>query len=93
MDVEKSLGADGAMAREEMFLRAASPRADEIIVQRAAETGADDWNEAAGPFFRDFGADFDGDAVDDSRDQAFDGLLFDEIAAQIESGCAGGGHP
>ena len=92
-EVEKSLRADGAMAREKMLLGAASPRADKIIIQRAAETGADDWNQPARPFFRDFGADFDGDAVDDSRDEAFDGLFFHEIAAQIESGCAGGGHP
>lgn len=93
MDVEKSLGADGAMAGEKMLLRAASPRADKIIIQRAAETGAEDGNQPARPFFRDFRTNFDGDAVDDSRDQAFDGLLFDEIAAQIEAGRAGGGHP
>jgi len=78
-EVEEPLRADGAMAREEMFLRAASPRADKIIIQRAAETGADDWDQAARPLFRDFRADFDGDAVNDARDEAFDGLLFDEI--------------
>ena len=92
-EVEEPLRADGAMAREKVFLGAASPRADKIIIQRAAETGAENRDQPAGPFFSNFRADFHGNAVDDSRDQAFDGLLFDEIAAQIEAGRAGGGHP
>ena len=83
----------GAMAREEVFLCAASPRSDEIVIQRPAETRAENRNKAAGPFFSDFRSHFDGDAIDDSRDEAFDGLLLHEIATEIESRCAGSGHP
>src|ERR1700683_2605401 len=92
-EIEEPLRADGAMAREKMLLGAASPRAHKIIIQRAAETGAENRDQPAGPFLRDFGAYFHGDAVDDSRDEAFDGLFFDEITPEIEACCAGSGHP
>src|SRR5579862_4946382 len=70
-----------AMAIEEMLLRAASPGPHEIIVQRAARSSAQDRNYTGRPFFCNFCAYLHRDAVNDSRNDAFDSLLFDEVAS------------
>jgi len=70
-----------AMALEKMFLRAASPGAHKIVIQCAACACAEHRNHAGRPFFRNFCAYLHSDAIDDSRDDSLDGLLFDEVTA------------
>ena len=61
------MGANIAVALEKMLLRAASPRAHEIIIQRAAETGTQQGDQAPGPLFGHLGAHAHGDPVNNAR--------------------------
>jgi hypothetical protein len=70
-----------SMPRQQMFLRAAPPSANEIIVDHPCRACAHDRNNPPRPLFGDFDAHFSCDRIDELRRQAFDGLLLEKIAA------------
>src|ERR1022692_4485911 len=77
----------------EVALGAASPLADEEIIEPAADGTADEGDDASGPGFRNFGAHFHGDAFHDARHYAADGFFFQNVAAQIDARGARCGDP
>ena len=77
----------------EVALDAAAPRADESEVQAATDGGAGERDEAGDPFFRGFGAEADGEALDNHGRDFFDKTFFGEVFAEIDSGGSGGGEP
>ncbi len=77
----------------EVALDAAAPRADEREIQAAADCGTGERDEASDPFFRGFGAEADGEALDNHRRDFFDETFFGEVFAEIDSGGSGGGEP
>src|SRR5271155_3499657 len=52
--IRQAMSAHLTMPRQEMFLRAPSPGTHKIIVQRAADPGAEQWNQPARPFLGHF---------------------------------------
>src|SRR5579863_6887072 len=81
------------MALAEMPLRSASPAANEVVVERAAQHRAQNRNQSRRPLFRCLGSRFDGDALDDARHQPLEYFLLEHLAAEIEARGAGGGEP
>src|SRR4029077_8861545 len=73
------------MAVEEMEVRPAAPGAYKIVVECAAGAGAQNGDHPPGPFFRYLCANFCRDAVNDARDNAFDGLLLEEFPAEVKA--------
>ena len=88
-----SRGRSGDELRVEVALDAASPGADETEIQAAADGGAGEGDEASDPFFRGFGAEADGEALDDHGRDFFDETFFGEVFAEINSRGSSGGEP
>ena len=74
-------------------LDAAAPRADESEIEAAADGRTGERDEPSDPFFRGFGAEADGEALDDHGCDFFDETFFGEVLAEIDSGGSGGGEP
>src|SRR5579872_2994332 len=85
------------MLFEEMFLGAAPPSADEIVIDGCGCAGAEERNHAARPFLSYFRANLCGHGIDEARNETFGSLLLDVFAGKIDtsSSCRGepeGGH-
>ena len=74
-----------------MLSGALAPRAHEIIVQGASYGRTGKRNETSNPFFSDLGASFDGDALNYSGHETVDYFFFDQLTADVDAGCSGGG--
>ena len=70
-----------------------APSAHEVVVQTGTDQGAGDRDEAASPLLHHFPAGFGGDALNHFRDEAVDDFFFQQFAADVDSGGAGGGDP
>jgi hypothetical protein len=81
------------MLGSEMALDAAAPSADEGKIQRSANGGAGEGDQAANPFLCGFLAEFHRQAFGDAGHHFFEHLLFDEIFAVIDSGSGCSGLP
>jgi hypothetical protein len=77
----------------EIALDAAAPGADESEIESAANGGAGERNEARDPFFRGFGADANGETLDDEGSEFFDELLFGDVLAEVNASGGGSGKP
>jgi hypothetical protein len=81
------------MLGSEMAVDTAAPSADEGKIQRSANGGAGERDQAANPFLCGFLAEFHRQAFGDAGHHFFDQLLLDEILAIIDSGGRGGRLP
>lgn len=81
------------MLLSKMRVRALSPTANEVIIQRAPDDRAYYWYETCRPFLHQFCAGFRSDALNDFRNQAVDDILLEQLPAEVNSSRTGGSDP
>src|SRR5260370_16275926 len=69
-----------------MALDAAAPSSHKRKIQRSADSGAGQGNQAASPLFRRFGAKLGGETFSDTRRKFLEKLFFSQILAVIDAG-------
>ena len=91
------LGGQHAAARSKCLCRkwagAMSPGTDEIIIQACADQRTGYRDQPSCPFFDHFPAGLRGDALDNAWNEFVDDFFFEQLAADVDTGGAGGGDP
>ena len=81
------------MLLAEMRLGASAPGADKVVIQSRANRRTGNRNHPSRPLLDDFGAGLRGDALNHFRHKPIDHFFFQQFAADVHSGGAGGGNP
>src|SRR5579862_9124245 len=81
------------MLLAEMRTCSLAPGAHEVIIQSASNGRTGDRNQTPRPLLGHFRARFYRDALDYARHKPIDHFLFEQFAADVDSGCAGGRYP